>query len=327
MDARRLLSLAAAGLLLSGCATLRGLTRTAPAPAAAAPAQPAAREVVPAAAPAPRAFAAMAPIPDPAQPASAARAPAGGRGPAAIAAANAEARAPSEADRFVGGLQVFRYAAGRIYEVWTTPLRVTTLTLGPGEALVAKAAGDTIRWQIGDTTSGAGGGQRAHVMIKPLEAGLETNLVLTTSRRVYLLQLRSGAPQAFNAAVAWDTEALDGPAGFESAEARIPDPVVTPQGALDARFRIEARGRRPRWSPASVMTDGVRTFIVLAPEAAAGETPALFALAPDGAAQMVNYRQEGGLLVVDRVLDRAELRLGGRRPQVVRITHLTGDRS
>ena len=50
----------------------------------------------------------------------------------------------------------------------------------------------------------------------------------------------------------------------------------------------------------------------------------LFVLAADGEAQMVNYRQQGGLFVVDRLFDRAELRLGNRRPQVVRIHRLTG---
>ena len=54
------------------------------------------------------------------------------------------------------------------------------------------------------------------------------------------------------------------------------------------------------------------------------EAPALFVVAPDGEAQMVNYRQSGGLFIVDRVFDRAELRLGDRRPQVVRIRRLQG---
>ena len=53
-------------------------------------------------------------------------------------------------------MQVFSYAPGRVFEVWTAPLRVTTLTLGPGETVTAKAAGDTVRWVVGDTISGSG---------------------------------------------------------------------------------------------------------------------------------------------------------------------------
>ena len=94
----------------------------------------------------------MAPIPNPgpatrshrARPAAgSARAPVGDEtarsGPAAIAAANASARETSRARGFLGGVQVFAYEPGRVYEVWTAPLRVTTLTLSPGEMVVSPA--------------------------------------------------------------------------------------------------------------------------------------------------------------------------------------------
>lgn len=248
----------------------------------------------------------MAPIPNP---------PAEGR--EAIAAANRRARAPSRADAFVGGLQVFAYAPGRVFEVWTAPLRVTTLSLSPGETVTAKAAGDTVRWQIGEATSGAGETQLTHVLVKPLEAGLETNLVLTTSRRVYMVQLRSGKADAFNPAVAWDAGAA-----VVSVPAPVPAPlpVAAPEApATYGRYVIKSKGRRPDWTPTAAFHDGRRTYIAFPDTLAAGEAPTLFAVSPDGARQMVNYRQQGGLLVADRVLDRAELRLGGKRAQVVRL--------
>lgn len=342
MDPRRLLTLAVAGLLLGGCAQLRVRLAETIAPSAAkpAPAASAALELprtdaaaAPAAPSVPRPFATMAPIPDPpgrAEPRAAATAKPGpapsaaAPGRAAIAAANVRARAPSETRAFVGGVQVFAYAPGRVYEVWAAPLRVTTLTLAPGESIVSKAAGDTERWQIGETTSGAGAGQRTHVMIKPLQRGLETNLVLATSQRIYLLQLRSGAPEAFNAAVAWDVGAVlaDPPAAEPPPEPA--ETAASPAGPLDARFRISFRGRRPAWTPAAVMTDGVRTYLSFPPSLAATEAPALFAIGADGEPQLVNYRQHAGLWVVDRVLDAAELRLGDRRGQVVRIRRTGG---
>jgi len=335
MDPRRLLILTAAGLSTGGCAELSRLG-LAPAGARTAPAaQPSAAPTVPhvpdgpVATPPPR-FASMAPIPNPPDrrgsspdtPVRRSRADAAGSdeasGPAAIAAANTEARERSRAQAFHGGVQVFAYEPGRVYEVWAAPLRVTTLSLSPGETVVSKAAGDTVRWQIGETESGEGPGRRAHVMIKPLQRGLETNLVLATNRRIYLIQLRSGAPSAFNAVVTWDAGAVleaDPVAG-----AAAPDPgLVAPQGPLDARFRITPKGRRPAWTPSAVMTDGVRTFLTFPPAVSAGEAPALFAVGPSGETQLLNYRQQGGLWVVDRVLDAAELRVGGRKAQVVRI--------
>jgi type IV secretion system protein VirB9 len=336
MDPGRLLILAATALALQGCATLShlGLGRpSGPAPvatAAAVTATPAA--TAPASLPPARPFASMAPIPNPgparsarsgalasSEPALAARR-VDPSGPAAIAAANTRARELSRARGFLGGVQVFGYEPGRVYEVWTAPLRVTTLSLSAGETVVSKAAGDTVRWQIGETESGEGPTRRSHVMVKPLERGLETNLVLATNRRIYLVQLRSGAPDAFNAVVTWDAAAALDDGATELAREVAPTPtLVTPQGPLDARFRIKPRGRAPPWTPNAVMTDGVRTFLSFPATATAGEMPALFAVGPDGSTQFLNYRQQQGLWVVDRVLDAAELRIGAGKAQVVRI--------
>ena len=251
-------------------------------------------------------------------------------GPSAIAEARRPATARSHAHPFDGGPPGFTNAPGPLYEVWTAPLRVTSLTLGPGESVVALAAGDTVRWQIGETASGEGAARRIHVMIKPLSARLETNLVLTTNQRLYFVALRSGPPATYNPAVAWSADALDPPR--PPAPPPIP-PATAPVAAnppavaaLDARFSITPRGRPPAWTPTAVMTDGARTLIAFPPDLGAGEAPALFAIAPDGQAQMINYRQQAGLFVVDRVLERAELRLGERRPQVVTIRHLAGGR-
>lgn len=332
MDPRRFVIAGLTGVALGGCAGLKPPPKAAPLAAITTPPPETVTAIAPAApANPPRVFVAMAPIPDPApkrrRAAGRARSPAeGGPSPGrdAIAAANRDARTTSEARAFQGGLQVFRYAPGRVYEVWAAPLRVTTLTLAPGESVIAKAAGDTVRWQIGEIVSGAGETQRAHVMIKPLVLGLETNLALTTNRRLYLLQLRSGPPAAFNAAVAWDVGAALDLADAAAAEPAPPGPqeVAAVPLHMEARYAIRTKGRRPAWTPSAVMTDGVRTYLTFPQAAGVTETPALFAVDAAGQTQMVNYRQQPGLWVVDRVLDRAELRLGGRRPQVVRIERL-----
>lgn len=240
----------------------------------------------------------------------------------ALAQANAAARTPSRSSAFVGGMQVFDWAPGQVYEIWTAPLRVTTLTLPPGETVTALAAGDTVRWQIAESASGearAAGG-RAHVLIKPLETGLETNLVLTTSSRVYLIHLRSGrAADGFNTAVTWDA-----PTGVTPAQAAAPPCAALtpagPEGPVHAGYRIEPRGRAPAWTPVSVFDDGVRTFVVLPAAARQSETPVLFVLSASGEAEIANGRQVDGLIIVDRLFERAELRRGDRRPEVVRLT-------
>ncbi|MFC5345315.1 TrbG/VirB9 family P-type conjugative transfer protein [Brevundimonas staleyi] len=231
-------------------------------------------------------------------------------------------------DRMVGGVQVFARAPGRVYPVRTTPLRVTLLTLAPGETVVATAAGDTVRWQIGETHSGTGPARRAHVLVKPFERGLQTNLVITTSRGLYLVQLSSGPAEAFQPAVAWDETAPSTADAANPFPLAVPTPaappvpgpdLVGPVGPIDAGYRIAPRGRAPAWTPTAVLTDGVRTFLRFPDGLETAEAPALFALGSDGSLQTLAYRQQGGLWVVDRVLDRAELRLGDRRARIVRI--------
>ncbi len=247
--------------------------------------------------------------------------------------ADRTAAAPEETDGFIGAVKVFAWAPGRVFEVRAAPLRVTTLSLAPGETLLSKAAGDTVRWQIGEVTSGAEGGRQTHVVLKPLQRGLDTNLVLTTNKRVYLIDLKSGPVERFNPAVAWtfglgeivssSPEAETAVLKAEPAPFRA-EPVVLPQGEPDGRYRIEPQGRKARWTPTAVFNDGRRTFITFDPDLQVDEAPALFVIAPDGERQLVNYRQVGGLFVVDRVFDRAELRLGDRRPQVVVLRRLPG---
>ena len=44
------------------------------------------------------------------------------------------------------------------------------------------AAGDTVRWIIGDTESGAGAARQIHILVKPTRPELLTNLVINTER-------------------------------------------------------------------------------------------------------------------------------------------------
>lgn len=54
-----------------------------------------------------------------------------------------------------------------------------------------------------------------------------------------------------------------------------------------------------------------------------GEAPPLFVIGSDGKAELVNYRQRDRFYVVDRIFDAAELRLGLRKSQVVRIDRMS----
>jgi type IV secretion system protein TrbG len=253
-------------------------------------------------------------------------------GLAAIRAANAEALAPSRADGFLNAAQVFSFEQGRVYEVWTAPMRITAVTLEPGERIINKAAGDTERWMIGDTTSGEGQAQQSQILIKPYRAGLSTNMVIATSRRMYLLSLKAGeSADAFNAIVNWTypsplpngltnglTLAGSNPVGGTTTKAAIPGQTANIQ-SLNQSYRIRAGWRKPAWTPVSVSDDGRQTFITFPDSLGSTEAPPLFVIGETGEAQLTNWRKQGAVYVVDRLIDRAELRLGGDNARVVRI--------
>jgi type IV secretory pathway VirB9-like protein len=74
-----------------------------------------------------------------------------------------------------------------------------------------------------------------------------------------------------------------------------------------------------------VFDDGRRVFIEFAPSHRPERPAAALSVGPDGkTAELINYHVEARRLVVDRLFDRGELRLGGKRhAQAVRLTRLT----
>jgi type IV secretion system protein VirB9 len=222
--------------------------------------------------------------------------------------------------RFVNAGAVFTFTEGAIYHVYTAPERVTDIALEPGEGLTAVASGDTARWVIGDTASGAGPARRAHILVKPVSSGLSTNLIITTDRRTYHLSVASRAGGAMSA-VSWTYPAdaliaLKRSAAAEEAAA----PVAEGLALNLMHFDYAISGDRPDWRPVRAFDDGRQTFIEFPVAIEVGEAPPLFLIDDKGAAQLVNYRLRGRFYVVDRLFDAAELRLGTKRQQVVRIT-------
>jgi P-type conjugative transfer protein TrbG len=238
---------------------------------------------------------------------------------APVGAANRAATREPSSVGFINATQVYPYAEGTLYRLYAAPERVTDIALQAGEAITSVAAGDTVRWTVGDTTSGSGGTRRVHILVKPFSAGLRTNLIVTTDRRVYHLELES-RPVAAMAAISWTYPADELIAlrrQQETAEAAAP--IASGLAVESLNFNYAITGDRPAWRPLRAFDDGRQTFIEFPASIAVGEAPPLFVVGEDGDAQLVNYRVAGRYYVVDRLFGAAELRLGERRQQIVRI--------
>ena len=236
-----------------------------------------------------------------------------------VARANEEARIAPSREGYVNAIQVWPYADGALYQVYTSPSRVSVIALQQGEELVTVSAGDTVRWIVGDTASGSGTTLRVNILVKPTRAGLKTNLVITTNRRTYLLEL-SSTPQAWMASVSWDYPkdrmlALQ----KQARDAQTAAPVASGVTLEQIKFRYAISGDAPSWKPLRAFDDGERVYIQFPGGIAQGELPPLFVIGPQGDGQLVNYRFRSPYYVVDRLFGAAELRLGGSKAQVVRI--------
>ncbi len=241
---------------------------------------------------------------------------------ARVAAANRAATQEPQAQAFVNAVQIFPFADGAIYQVYTAPGAVTDIALQPGEGLVAVAAGDTVRWVIGDTTSGSGAEKRTHILVKPFASGLATNLVITTDRRSYHVQLTATSRTAM-AALSWTYPADKLIALRRAAEQAAAAAPVSEGLAVDSlHFNYAISGDQATWRPLRTFDDGRQTFVEFPASIAVGEAPPFFIIGAGGEAELANYRVRGRFYVVDRIFDVAELRLGTRKQQIVRINRV-----
>ncbi|WP_244487692.1 MULTISPECIES: P-type conjugative transfer protein TrbG [unclassified Aureimonas] len=250
---------------------------------------------------------------------------------ARVALANAAARMQPVRDGFINAVQVYPFTAGALYQVYTAPGQITDIALQPGETLVGAgpvAAGDTVRWIIGDTESGTGATRQIHILVKPTRPGLLTNLVINTDRRTYHVELRA-LERTYMASVSWQysqDQLIALRRQNQAAEAA--QPVATGVDLASVNFRYAIEGDRAPWRPLRAFDDGRQVFIEFPTGIAQGEMPPLFVVGPEGeASELVNYRVRGRHMIVDRLFAAAELRLGtGRDQRRVRIVRTDGVR-
>ena len=240
-----------------------------------------------------------------------------------IEIANDVARVQPRRAGYFNAVQIFPYSPGALYQIYASPGQITDIELEPGEQLTGSgplAAGDTVRWIVVDTESGNGDTRRVHVMVKPTRPAIQTNLIVNTDRRTYLIELRS-CEKPYMPSVAWFY-----PEGRLVRSKMLPQTPIIPE-VDQRRYRYVIEGDSPPWRPVNAYDDGRKVYIEFSPGIGQGEMPPLFVIGQDGKPELVNYRAYRNVLIVDRLFAAAELRLGGDKQQKVRIVRSDGGRS
>lgn len=163
------------------------------------------------------------------------------RSPVQTVLHDAEAKSTEvpHAAEMVNAILHYAYEPGKLYTVHTAPSFVTAIVLRPGERLISKVGGDTVHWEVGETTQG----NSTVILIKPLDAGIHTNMFLSTDQRIYVVDLVSGSGDEHSTLVDWhypsedmrDLQVAHAAATVQALAAQasqIPaSPLITPAGA------------------------------------------------------------------------------------------------
>ena len=217
------------------------------------------------------------------------------------------------------GSITFLYGA-TMPSVICSPLKITDIQLEKGEIFKSMQAGDKARWVYNTDVSGTGKNEVAHIIVKPLDLGLDTNLIIFTNKRTYNLKLVSKKyawTPIINFVYNDQFEAsIQKYKDYKKRQAKNYKEETTfekaPQSKVDINnldFSYEIEGDAS-WKPIRVYNDGVKTFIQMPNDMQVQEAPALVVL--DGASNknLVNYRLKEDKYIVDKLFDSAMLLLG-----------------
>lgn len=208
------------------------------------------------------------------------------------------------------------------------PLRACDIQLQAGELINNVIFGDTVRWVASPATTGNGTQATPHVIVKPTEVNLETNLLITTNRRSYMLTLKASEGkyvsrigyyypqdmvQDWNGQVEAERRKAE-----EDTNRKISDLPIASIDQLNLDSYTIKGDRTLPWYPVRVFDEGTHVWIQMPASIKASEAPALVLIGNSGASELVNYRvkeaDQGGAKVtyyiVDKLFNKAALIIG-----------------
>lgn len=201
------------------------------------------------------------------------------------------------------------------------PFRACDIELEPGELIMGKPLlGDTARWLLSKAQSGPADKRVTHVVVKPVDTSIETNMIITTDRRTYHIRLYSSAKERdyLNRAGfyypqdmvdEWNDADRDAQRRAKEEDNRVVADL--PSMSIDKLdFGYKVSGDSTAFTPVRVFNDGTHTYIQMPEQMKSAEAPVLLLLDKDDKPQIVNYRVKDSYYVVDKLFERAMLVVG-----------------
>lgn len=217
-----------------------------------------------------------------------------------------------------GAVTVYDFDPTKVFKIRTRHQRVTVVMLAPDESVleVANGAANMLAVHLPKERIESPAGSYETIILKPVWPDLKTNVIVTTTRRIYMLDVMSNEydptesdSSDFQMAVRWT---------YPGMEKVIKRPIED----IDPKFLPEAQNKGPNpasmnfsydwkrseeFSPVAVYDDGLKTYVKFPDDMQ--EAPVLYVDSGEGNMQ-VNSRWQGKTLVVDRLFKKAYVVLG-----------------
>ena len=226
---------------------------------------------------------------------------------------------------FIGEQGYVIYPYGEVIPIITCrPMRMTDVALEPGESIMGIHAGDTVRWIFSPSQSMKNGLSVSHIVVKPSQPGISTNLLVHTDKRTYNLDFTATENSQYIRGVAFSYQMNDLTSIFvksqqnSSGKKALEDELQLGTDGVNfdtlyTRYTIIDKNRVD-WKPDAVFDDGNKTYIRM--PLRFSETPAFY-IYLDKKESLSNYRVKGRYYIVDRLFDMAYLKIGNKRVAIV----------
>lgn len=217
---------------------------------------------------------------------------------------------------------IFNYAEDNVYEIYTKADFITTIKLEADEDILYIVGGNTEAFLIDQTRGGKDGSSL--VYIKPLFEDLDTNIVITTDKRVYFFYVKT-SKTIFNSMVRFQypyereivayaneiaLNKLNNPAPVEiKKNETLPNISIIGNEKIDLKYNIKSNNAI---APDLVYNNGLKTYVRL--KKGIQEMPILEVIGADGKVETANMRvdERDGykFFIIDKIVNKGQLKLG-----------------
>jgi type IV secretion system protein VirB9 len=224
---------------------------------------------------------------------------------------------------------VVRFPYGEYQPVITCqPLNLCDIELQAGEEIEGIVIADSARWNEGDqgipvVYSGSGSSLTPHLVLKPSQAGLDTTLLVTTTRRTYSFKLKSANNgYVLRAGFYYPADMIQ---KFEHNKSTLRDMRIA-SGTIStnpdlklplinlshANYNYSIDGSNYSWKPTQVFDDGTSVYIQMPVDISSRSLPGI-CIIPDSNSsdcEMVNFRYNDHFYIIDKLFNQAKLMNG-----------------